>query len=59
MRCCDALDKYRTDPNPARDAQRLPELKPQEQRYCRLVAERKARKTPACWSFGGCSKNCA
>ncbi len=28
-------------PTPARDAQRLPELKPQEQRYCRLVAERK------------------
>ena len=33
------LDKYRADP--ARDAQRLPELKPQEQRYWRLVAERK------------------
>ena len=33
------LDKYRADP--ARDAQRLQELKPQEQRYWRLVAERK------------------
>ena len=33
------LDKYRADP--ARDAQRLAELKPQEQRYWRLVAERK------------------
>jgi ATP-dependent helicase HrpA len=33
------LDKYRADPD--RDAQRLTELKPQEQRYWRLVAERK------------------
>ncbi|MEY2770851.1 MAG: ATP-dependent helicase HrpB [Pseudomonadota bacterium] len=33
------LDKWRSDP--ARDAQRLAELKPQEQRYWRLVAERK------------------
>ena len=33
------LDKWRADP--ARDAQRLGELKPQEQRYWRLVAERK------------------
>ena len=33
------LDKYRADP--ARDAQRLAELKPQDQRYWRLVAERK------------------
>ncbi|MEK7345550.1 MAG: ATP-dependent RNA helicase HrpA [Pseudomonadota bacterium] len=33
------LDKYRADP--ARDVQRLTELKPQEQRYWRLVAERK------------------
>ncbi len=33
------LDKFRADP--ARDAQRLAELKPQEQRYWRLVAERK------------------
>jgi ATP-dependent helicase HrpA len=33
------LDKLRTDP--ARDAARLAELKPQEQRYWRLVAERK------------------
>ncbi|MEY4506630.1 MAG: ATP-dependent helicase HrpB [Pseudomonadota bacterium] len=39
MRCCDALDKYCADPG--RDAQRLTELKPQEQRYWRLVAERK------------------
>jgi len=33
------LDKLRTDP--ARDAQKLAELRPQEQRYWRLVAERK------------------
>jgi len=33
------LDKYRTDP--ARDAARLAELRPLEQRYWRLVAERK------------------
>jgi ATP-dependent helicase HrpA len=33
------LDKYRGDP--ARDAARLAELRPQEQRYWRLVAERK------------------
>jgi ATP-dependent helicase HrpA len=33
------LDKLRADP--ARDAARLAELKPQEQRYWRLVAERK------------------
>nr|CBA29838.1 ATP-dependent RNA helicase hrpA [Curvibacter putative symbiont of Hydra magnipapillata] len=33
------LDKYRADP--ARDAARLTELRPQEQRYWRLVAERK------------------
>ena len=33
------LEKYRADP--ARDAARLSELRPQEQRYLRLVAERK------------------
>ncbi len=33
------LDKYRTDP--ARDATRLAELRPQEQRFWRLVADRK------------------
>jgi ATP-dependent helicase HrpA len=33
------LDKLRADP--VRDAQRLAELRPQEQRYWRLVAERK------------------
>jgi ATP-dependent helicase HrpA len=33
------LDKYRADP--ARDAARLAELRPQEQRYWRLVGERK------------------
>jgi ATP-dependent helicase HrpA len=33
------LDKWRADP--ARDAARLTELKPQDQRYWRLVAERK------------------
>ena len=45
------LDKYRADP--ARDALRLTELKPQEQRYWRLVAERKgaqdARMTEFRW----------
>jgi ATP-dependent helicase HrpA len=35
------LDKYRADP--ARDAQRLTELKPLEQKYWRLVAERKGQ----------------
>ncbi|MFE8644316.1 ATP-dependent RNA helicase HrpA [Sphingomonas sp. NCPPB 2930] len=35
------LDKLRADP--ARDAQRLAELRPQEQRYWRLVAERKGQ----------------
>jgi ATP-dependent helicase HrpA len=33
------LDKHRADPS--RDAQRLAELRPQEQRYWRLVADRK------------------
>jgi ATP-dependent helicase HrpA len=33
------LDKYRADP--ARDAARLKELQPLEQRYARLLAERK------------------
>ncbi len=35
------LDKYRADPR--RDAQRLTELKPLEQKYWRLVAERKGQ----------------
>ncbi len=35
------LEKYRADP--ARDAQRLAELKPMEQKYWRLVAERKGQ----------------
>jgi ATP-dependent helicase HrpA len=35
------LDKYRADP--ARDAAKLAELRPQEQRYWRLVAERKGQ----------------
>jgi len=35
------LDKFRADP--ARDATRLAELRPQEQRYWRLVAERKGQ----------------
>ncbi len=35
------LDKWRTDP--ARDAARLAEVRPQEQRYWRLVAERKGQ----------------
>ena len=35
------LEKYRADP--ARDAQRLAELKPMEQKYWRLVADRKGQ----------------
>ena len=35
------LDKYRADPG--RDTTRLAELRPQEQRYWRLVAERKGQ----------------
>ena len=35
------LEKYRADP--ARDATKLAELKPQDQRYWRLVAERKGQ----------------
>ncbi len=35
------LDKLRTDP--ARDAKRMAEIQPQEQRYWRLVADRKGR----------------
>ncbi|RKR26503.1 ATP-dependent helicase HrpA [Acidovorax sp. 93] len=35
------LDKYRADP--ARDAAKLAELRPQEQRYWRLVSERKGQ----------------
>jgi ATP-dependent helicase HrpA len=35
------LDKYRADP--ARDAQRLAELKPLEQKYWRLAADRKGQ----------------
>jgi ATP-dependent helicase HrpA len=38
------LDKLRADP--ARDAARLAELRPQEQRYWRLVAERKGAVDP-------------
>jgi ATP-dependent helicase HrpA len=38
------LDKWRSDP--ARDAQRLAELRPAEQRYWRLVAERKGVADP-------------
>ena len=35
------MDKYRADPG--RDTTRLAELRPQEQRYWRLVAERKGQ----------------
>ena len=38
------LDKWRADP--ARDAARMTELRPQEQRYWRLVAERKGAADP-------------
>jgi ATP-dependent helicase HrpA len=51
------LDKLRADP--ARDAAKLAELRPQEQRYWRLVAERKGRWTPACRSCAGCWRSCA
>ncbi|WP_239467287.1 ATP-dependent RNA helicase HrpA [Rhodoferax koreensis] len=43
------LDKYRADP--ARDAARLAELRPQEQRYWRLVAERKGVADPRMQEF--------
>lgn len=43
------LDKLRADP--ARDAARLAELKPQEQRYWRLVAERKGAADPRLQEF--------
>ena len=43
------LDKLRSDP--ARDAARLAELKPQEQRYWRLVAERKGAADPRLQEF--------
>lgn len=43
------LDKYRADP--ARDAAKLAELRPQEQRYWRLVAERKGRVDPRMQEF--------
>ena len=36
------LEKYRADP--ARDAAKMAELKPLEQRYWRLLAERKGQK---------------
>ena len=36
------LEKYRSDP--ARDAAKMAELKPLEQRYWRLLAERKGQK---------------
>jgi ATP-dependent helicase HrpA len=43
------LDKLRADP--ARDAARMGELKPQEQRYWRLVAERKGAVDPRMQEF--------
>ena len=43
------LDKLRADP--ARDAARLAELRPQEQRYWRLVAERKGAVDPRLQEF--------
>jgi ATP-dependent helicase HrpA len=43
------LDKLRADP--ARDAARLAELKPQEQRYWRLLAERKGAADPRLQEF--------
>jgi len=43
------LDKLRADP--ARDAARMAELKPQEQRYWRLVAERKGAVDPRMHEF--------
>ena len=52
------LDKLRADP--ARDAQRLAELRPLEQRYWRLLAERKgARDDRDSTSSAGCSRSCA
>jgi ATP-dependent helicase HrpA len=43
------LDKLRSDP--ARDAARMAELKPQEQRYWRLVSERKGAVDPRMHEF--------
>ena len=43
------LDKYRADP--ARDAQRLAELKPLEQKFWRLVADRKGVEDPRLTEF--------
>ena len=43
------LDKLRADP--ARDAARMAELRPQEQRYWRLVAERKGAVDPRMHEF--------
>ena len=52
------LDKLRADP--ARDAARLAELRPLEQRYWRRVAERKgAVDDAAATNSAGCSKSCA
>jgi ATP-dependent helicase HrpA len=51
------LDKLRADP--ARDAERLAELRPLEQRWLRRVAELRARRTPGWTSTAGCSRNCA
>ena len=51
------LDKYRADP--ARDAQRLTELKAQDSDIGASWPNAKARKTHACSNFAGYSKNCA
>jgi ATP-dependent helicase HrpA len=43
---------------PARDAQRLAELRPLEQRWLRRVAELKGAATPGWTNTAGCWKSC-
>jgi ATP-dependent helicase HrpA len=50
------LDKLRADPQ--RDAARLAELRPIEQRYWRTVADRKGVADPRLEDSAGCSKSC-
>jgi ATP-dependent helicase HrpA len=51
------LDKLRADP--ARDGQRLAELRPLEQRYQRRLAELKGRPTAGWRTSAGSWRSCA
>ena len=51
------LDKLRADP--ARDASRLAELRPLEQRWLRRLGELKGVATRGWTSTAGCSRSCA